>query len=90
MNKTAIFIKKRHANFLQKIHQHYGDIILGVSMSEIARVTLNTLPTAICYMDRLEEHGYVKIYRITTNKKRIEIDKEKYQELMKEMPTLYK
>ncbi len=90
MNNSKSGIKKRHADFLHRLHRFYGNIILGTSMSEIAKTTQNNLQTAINYMDRLEEFGYIKIFRISTNKRRIEIDKGMYDKLMKEIPTLYK
>lgn len=90
MNNSSTGIKKRHAEFLHTLHEYYGEVILNVSMSEIAKVTKNNLQTAINYMNRLEEYGYVRIFRNSTNKRRIEIDNVVYNKLMKEAPTLYK
>lgn len=90
MNNSKSGIKKRHANFLRSLRRQYGNIVLGVSISEMARVTCNAISTTTVYLDRLEEFGYIKVYRISANKKRIEIDEKKYKELMMEMPTLYK
>ncbi len=56
----------------------------------MARATENATSTAAAYLDRLEEFGYIKVFRISASKKRIEIDKEMYKELMEELPTLYK
>lgn len=90
MNNSKNGIKKRHANFLRSLHLRYGNIVLGVSISEIARTTSNAISTTVCYLDRLEEFGYINVFRISANKKRIEIDEKKYKELMIELPTLYK
>lgn len=90
MNNSSTGIKKRHAEFLHILHGHYGETIQGVSMSEIAKVTKNNLQTAINYMNRLEEYGYVRIFRNSANKRRIEIDNVAYNKLMKGVPALYK
>lgn len=90
MNRSKRSIKKRHADFLRRLHLQYGNIILGVSISDMARATENATSTAAAYLDRLEEFGYIKVFRISASKKRIEIDKEMYKELMEELPTLYK
>lgn len=90
MNNSSTGIKKRHAEFLRILHGRYGETILNVSMSEIAKVTKNNLQTAINYMNRLEKFGYVQIFRISTNKRRIEINNVAYNKLMQEVPTLYK
>lgn len=90
MNNSSTGIKKRHAEFLQSLYNHYGNVATAATLSEIAVATSNIVSTTINYLERLEEYGYIKVYRISARKKRIEIDEAMYKYLMNNVSTLYK
>lgn len=90
MNNSSTGIKKRHAEFLQSLYNHYGNVAAAATLSEIAVATNNIVSTTINYLERLEAHGYIKIYRISARKKRIEINETMYKCLMDKASTLYK
>ena len=90
MNNSSTGIKKRHAEFLQALHNHYGNVATAATLSEVAEATGNIASTTINYLERLEKYGYIKVYRVSARKKRIEIGEAGYKYLMNKMPTLYK
>lgn len=90
MNNSSTGIKKRHAEFLQSLHNHYGNVATVATLSEIAVATSNIVSTTVNYLERLEKYGYVRVSRISARKKRIEIDETMYKCLMSKLPTLYK
>ena len=90
MNNSSTGIKKRHAEFLQALHNYYGNVASVATLSEVAVATNNIVPTTINYLERLEEYGYIKIFRISARKRRIEINKDMYKNIIDKMQSLYK